>query len=1026
MRFALPPLCALLLSLPAVAQTHVAPTDPLAPDDERKSFKLPPGFEAQLVAAEPDIGKPIQIAFDAKGRLWATTSRHYPFPAAEGQASDKLYVLSDFGPDGKAEKVTAFDDQLNIPIGILPLPDCKSCLVSQVGSILKLTDTDGDGKADTRETLLTGFGTEDTHGMTNSFVLLPDGWVYATHGFKNTSVVKAKDGSEITMNSGNTYRFRPDGSRVEHWTFGQVNPFGMCVDPHFNLYTADCHSKPITQLIRGAHYQSFGKPHDGLGFAPHVTGHDHKSTALCGLAWYDADHFPKEWQHCLFLGDVTGNRVNADRVEWKGSTPVGKELPDFLVSSDPWFRPTDVKLGPDGALYVADFYNKIIGHYEVPLKHPGRDKDRGRIWRVVWKGVDGKAKPPEMPQDLTTAPIRNVYQQVDSPNITVRLLAIDQLIQRRDEEMKELEKPEGLAPLKPFSEVGGAYNGWSGFRASADPIEGFTATLRSRKQDHTSLSLVHMLRGCAAIPTWDHKKYNLRAEVLECLHDKSPHVTRAAVEALIAHPHPDNVAPLVALIQKCPAEDTHLRHAARVALRNALRDGNGWAVAEKLAKNPADAAVLTDVALGAAGKESAAFLAARFREIDPTHQVRVAEFIGRHGERSDRERVLSPTVGAYPDRVLIEVQYCQALLRGMQTAGAKMTGGELDDALGLIRAAFGHKDPAPQTAAVGLLKLLIQIVPEKDYGPYRLGETFAGLGRWAADPARPADARLDAVEVLLKLNPPAARPALRAVVLDPNAPLPARERAAGMLTASPTAVDEIVIKDALKAAPYRLAVSLASGLAGTRFGADLLLGAVKAGQASPRLLQEKAVLERLRASKTKALPNRLAELTRGLPPAEKRIDDLIRTRAAGFGQAKADVELGKKAFTQHCANCHQVGGEGQKVGPQLDGIGNRGVERLLEDILDPNRNVDAAFRATVLNLADGRTLTGLLVREEGQVLVLTDAAGKEVRVPQADVEKRTTSTLSPMPANFDTVVPEADFRHLLAYLLEQRAKDAPK
>ena len=131
--------------------------------------------------------------------------------------------------------------------------------------------------------------------MTNSFVLLPDGWVYATHGFKNTSVVKAKDGSEITMNSGNTYRFRPDGSRIEPWTFGQVNPFGMCVDPYFNLYTADCHSKPITQLIRGAHYQSFGKPHDGLGFAPHVTRHDHKSTALCGLAWYDADHFPKEW-----------------------------------------------------------------------------------------------------------------------------------------------------------------------------------------------------------------------------------------------------------------------------------------------------------------------------------------------------------------------------------------------------------------------------------------------------------------------------------------------------------------------------------------------------------------------------------------------------------------------------------------------------------------------------------------------------------------------------------------------------------
>ncbi|HET6575283.1 MAG TPA: sorbosone dehydrogenase, partial [Fimbriiglobus sp.] len=156
MRLALPILLA--FAVPAVAQTYVAPTDALSPADERKAFQLPPGFEAQLVAAEPDIGKPIQIAFDAKGRLWVTTSRHYPFPAAEGKASDKLYVLSDFGPDGKAKKITVFDDKLNIPVGILPLPDCKSCIVSSVGRIWKLTDTDDDGKADKREILLSGFG----------------------------------------------------------------------------------------------------------------------------------------------------------------------------------------------------------------------------------------------------------------------------------------------------------------------------------------------------------------------------------------------------------------------------------------------------------------------------------------------------------------------------------------------------------------------------------------------------------------------------------------------------------------------------------------------------------------------------------------------------------------------------------------------------------------------------------------------------------------------------------------------------
>ena len=162
-------------------------------------------------------------------------------------------MLSDFDATGKAGKVRTFADDLNIPIGVLPLPDGKGVLVSSVGEIRKYKITDGaDGPtADGYEVLYKGFGSRDTHGMYNSFTLMPDGWVYACHGFNNDSTVKGKDGHEVKMQSGNTFRFRPDGSRIEVWTRGQVNPFGMAVDPWFNLYTADCHSKPITQLIPG-------------------------------------------------------------------------------------------------------------------------------------------------------------------------------------------------------------------------------------------------------------------------------------------------------------------------------------------------------------------------------------------------------------------------------------------------------------------------------------------------------------------------------------------------------------------------------------------------------------------------------------------------------------------------------------------------------------------------------------------------------------------------------------------------------
>src|SRR5262245_35843954 len=173
----------------------VAPTGPRTPDEERKGFKLPPGFDAQLVVSEPDIYKPMQLAFDVKGRLWVTSSTEYPWPAIGRPGKDKLVVLSDFGPDGKAKTVKTFADNLNIPIGVLPLPDGNTVLVSSIDPggegakepagcwIWRLSDTNGDGVADERVKLYGPFGTRDTHGMVNSFTLMPDGWVYACHGY---------------------------------------------------------------------------------------------------------------------------------------------------------------------------------------------------------------------------------------------------------------------------------------------------------------------------------------------------------------------------------------------------------------------------------------------------------------------------------------------------------------------------------------------------------------------------------------------------------------------------------------------------------------------------------------------------------------------------------------------------------------------------------------------------------------------------------------------------------------------------
>ena len=165
--------------------------------------------------------------------------------------------------------------------------------------------------------------------------------------------------------------------------------------------------------------------------------HDHGSTGIAGISYYAADQFPEEYRGTVFIGNVVTNRINRDRIEWHGSSPKGIEQPDFVSSEDNWFRPGRTSSsGPDGALYVADFYNRIIGHYEVPLTHPGRDRTSGRIWRIVYRGTGAKPVPAPSKIDLGTKTSINkcaVALSGPLPNLAVRITAANQLVDRGGE-----------------------------------------------------------------------------------------------------------------------------------------------------------------------------------------------------------------------------------------------------------------------------------------------------------------------------------------------------------------------------------------------------------------------------------------------------------------------------------------------------------------------------------------------------------------------------------------------------------------
>jgi putative heme-binding domain-containing protein len=977
---------------------------PRSPADEHKALHLPPGFEIQLVAADPDIHKPLNLAFDDRGRLWITDTIEYPYPAQSGtKPRDTVKILSAFRPDGRAMKIETFADGLNIPIGLLPLPSARAALVHSIPNIFLISDNDGDGRADRREPLYGIFGDRDTHGMTNAFSWGFDGWIYACHGYANDSRVQGSDKRAISMNSGNTYRMRPDGSHAEYFTHGQVNPFGLAFDPLGNLYSADCHSRPVYMLLRGAWYPSFGKPDDGLGFGPEMVTHDHGSTGIAGISYYAADQFPEAFRGTVFIGNVVTNRINHDRIEWHGSSPKGIEQPDFVWSEDNWFRPVDIELGPDGALYVADFYNRIIGHYEVPLTHPGRDRERGRVWRIVYRGTEGKSAPGPNSIDRTKSTEPELIAELGHPNLAVRIAASNQLVWRASTET-------GGAVAKVMNSKSPARQRvhalWVLNRLGSLDDAVLIACGRDRDRELR----VHSLKVLVDRPELTEGFQKL---AFDGLHDKDAFVRRAAAEVLGAHPSIDHVHALLALRQNTASDDTHLIHVARMALRDQLKTNGIWSKVEAINLTELDRRDIADVATGVHDAGAAAFLLSHLTKRDEPQDrlLRFAHHIARYGVPAAMPALVALAESAKRPPAQ-QLELLKTIQQGAQERGSALDESGRRAAAELAGRLLASRDPG---------EVILGIDSVRDFN---FRNMQPDLKKVVARQDLPDQPRAHALGALSVIDPTANLPGIAEVLNDAAAPIALRQWAAGLLGGIDRPQAKAALLASLAVAPERLQSTIASALVGRRGGAEALLDAIAAGKASARLLQDRSVTINLESSGLPRVTDRIATLMKGLPPADQKLHELFARRHAGFAAAKADPSQGVAIFEKHCAICHQLGGKGAKVGPQLDGIGSRGLDRLMEDILDPNRNIDQTFRATNLALSNGQVLSGLLLREDGEVIVMADAQGKEIRVPKSSVEERTTSPLSPMPANLIDQIPEKDFYSLLGYLLTHR-EDRP-
>lgn len=982
----------------------VAPTGPLSPEEQKSKFQLPPGFEIELVASEPAINKPMNIIFDAKGRLWVTSSLEYPYPAKEGQGRDDVRVFEDADQDGRFEKMTIFADKLNIPIGVCPVPEGVLC--HSIPTIWLLRDTDGDGKADERKVAYSQFGFIDTHGMANSFTHWIDGWVYGTHGFSNTSNVAGADRQTIAMQSGNTYRMRTDGSHIEYWTHGQVNPFGLSMDSLGNLFSADCHTKPAYQLLRGAWYPSFGKPHDGLGFGPELLDHLHGSTGIAGIIRYSADQFPPDYQGRLFIGNPVTGRINSDELIAHGSTYRGVERPDLLSCKDPWFRPVAMTVAPDGTLYVADFYNKIIGHYEVPLEHPARDRHRGRIWRIVYRGTtSAPAPPPRSPGDLSKAGASRLIELLGHPNLGVRTMATHEIVHRIGP--RAAEQIDAMVKASSSKPIERAHGLWILFRWGKLTPSDFGQFAR----DRDPLVRVHAAKALAETPWTSDRKDSCRALTEALLSDSDPFVRRAAADAMGRHPNATHLPALLELWTSTDPKDTHLIHVARMALRDTMKGDPSWrSIAD--ASSVRDSRLYADVCLGLPDAHSARFLTRHLTSAGADRE-RLQEFL-RHAARYADAATLSELLAAarllYLSDPSTQRRTLLGLHAGLQERGIALPPDVRRWANELARQLIVDRKEGSLSTGIDLARDL------------RLTERLTDLSAVAADKSAAAPLRRQAIDGMIAIDGKESIASLRAILVDQEQPLPIRRKVAEALGTVSRPESAAMLAEQLATAPSALAMSLARGLARSDRGADLLITQVEKGAAPAPLLRDGVVANELRHRAVANKEKRLAEVLKDVPADDDRLNEIVRARRSHLSRAKSDVARGSAIFEKSCGKCHQLAGKGARVGPQLDGIGLRGVDRLLEDILKPNENVDQAFRGTVVVMNDGRIVNGLALREEGEVLILADAEGREQRLPIAEIESRRISRLSPMPADVAIQLSESEFADLMAYLLTQREK----
>ncbi len=381
----------------------------LTPAEAAERMTVPAGFHVALAAGEPQVHQPIAFTIDHRGRLWVAEAYTYPVRAPEGQGKDKIIILEDTTGDGQLDSRKVFAEGLNLVSGLEI--GFGGVWVGAAPYLLFIPDEDGDDRPDSEpRILLDGFGYEDTHETLNAFIWGPDGWLYGCHGvFTHSRVGKpgTPDEERTPLNAG-VWRYHPQRHQFEVFAWGTSNPWGVDFDSTGQAFLTACVIPHLYHFVQGARYERQGGQHfnpyvyediktiaDHRHYAGNIRDHawwgkdvvdiptDTSSAggghAHCGCMIYLGDNWPEKYRDTLFVCNIHGNRVNNEILEPRGSGFVGKHGKDIIFANDHWFRGINLRYGPDGSVYLIDWYDRNACHRATPEIW---DRSNGRIYNV--------------------------------------------------------------------------------------------------------------------------------------------------------------------------------------------------------------------------------------------------------------------------------------------------------------------------------------------------------------------------------------------------------------------------------------------------------------------------------------------------------------------------------------------------------------------------------------------------------------------------------------------------------------------